>query len=73
MKPLVHSFLLELALLGKRGLLELSCGITKNALGKFLKNDIKFWTFTYLYGTHPKSSYKYCAVVKPAKWYVTFC
>lgn len=41
--------------------------LTKNALGTALKSGMKFCTFTYPYGTRPKSSYKYRTVVEPAK------
>lgn len=67
MKLLVHSFLLKLALLGRKGQRELSSVVLRKMRWEHKMSSIKFCTFTYLYGTHHKSSYKYYIIIEPAK------
>ena len=61
--------IIKAALLGRKGSFRtVLFGVTKNALGNFFFfNGKEFCIFTCLYGTHRLSSYKYCAIVAPAK------
>ena len=65
MKLLVHSFLVKLALLGRKGYLELLPWYSEKCFGK-ITSGTKFCTFSYLYGVYHKSSYKYCMIVQPS-------
>ena len=64
----MNSLLLKLLCWEEKDRLELSSLVLPKMLWEiFFFNGKEFCIFTCLYGTHRMSSYKYCAIVAPAK------